>query len=163
MEFHDLGTRRPKTTRASLSVLNCTNFLNFGCLTSFQNELCDAIPFFYLKVFVSMIEENDFDFTSIIRIDDTGTDLNTMLHGETRSRGDPPIHTTRKRYCNTGTHESAMRRRYNNCVATIQIITDSTTRSTSRDARFIRKLFDFECRMHVSTFFTHLSFIKFFE
>lgn len=75
-------TCRTKTIRTPQSLLEETNFLDHGCLTPLENKLSDAITFLHLKVFVSMIEENDFDFTCVVRIYNTCAYIDTMLHGE---------------------------------------------------------------------------------
>src|SRR6056300_617700 len=142
MEFHDLGTRRPKTTRTSLGLLEETNFDNFWCIAFLKNELRDTITFVYFKISVSVIEEYDLNFTRIIRIDDTRTDLNTIFQCETRSRCNATIHTRRKHYRDTGRQKRTVFGWDYDCINAIQIITNSATRSTSREPRFIRELFD---------------------
>src|SRR6056300_938346 len=102
-----LLTCRSKSTGSTFSVFNNTNFLDGRCFTPLQNKLSNTIAFLDFKVFFAMIEQNDFDFTGIIRIDDTRTDVDTMLYRETRPRCHAPVYTGWKNDCNTGSYESS--------------------------------------------------------
>ena len=91
--FGSLIAGRPKTTRTPLRILDDTNLLNKGRLTLLEYKLCDAVTLLYLKVLFSMIEENDFDLTRIVWVDNPRSDLDTVLDCKSRTRCDPPIDT----------------------------------------------------------------------
>jgi hypothetical protein len=61
-----------------------------------MNHLSDAITLLNMKRSVSVVEQNNPDFTLIVPVDDAGTHLDTVLYGQTRATGDAGIASLRE-------------------------------------------------------------------
>jgi hypothetical protein len=75
-------------------------------LITLQNHLSDTITLLDVKRSVSMVEQNNPEFTLIIPVDDSGAHLDTMLDGQTRATGDAGVTSLRNFHSNpSGDHE----------------------------------------------------------
>src|SRR5210317_199260 len=127
----NLGTRGPKTTSSTIRFFYGTNFFNWWSFTALKDKLCDAVPFLYFKVLVSVVEKNNLNFTRIVRVNNTRTNLNTMLHGKTRAWRHTTIDTRWQNNGYTCPDQCAMCRRDHNFISAVKIVSNSTTRTTS--------------------------------
>ncbi len=88
-----------KTSFSSQSFIKILDFQNLGGLNLFNYDLGNSVvlPEISIKklldfeVFSSMIEQNDTDFSSIIFVDDSSTNINRVFPGKTRSGSDSAI------------------------------------------------------------------------
>src|SRR6056300_1338764 len=147
-DMYYLGASRTKSTCTPLRLFKETNFLYIGCLTPLKNKLCDALTPLYLKVFVSMIEKNDFDFTRVVGINNTRTNLDTMFHSETRSWRNTPIDTRWQYNGYTRPDKSAVCRWNNNFISAVKIVSNSTPRTTSWNNSIVGKLLNTKAHLY---------------
>jgi len=94
-----LVASRPKASRTPLGVLDDTNVFHLGRFTTFEHELRHAVPPLRFKHVIAVIEEENLNFTRVIGINDTRTDLNPVFDRETGARRDATIRAYRYNNC----------------------------------------------------------------
>ena len=83
------NTRRTKSLISSLSQTSILggDLHDFGCDAINENELSDAVPRSNHKRLINVqILEDHLDLSGVVRIDDARQGIQTMLHGQSRSR-----------------------------------------------------------------------------
>src|SRR5210317_1486639 len=127
----NLGTRGPKTTSSTIRFFYGTNFFNWWSLTSFEDKLRDAVTLLYFKVLVSVVEKNNLNFSSVVWVNNTCTNLDAVLHSKTRAWRHTTIDTRWQNNGYTCPDQCAMCRRDHNFISAVKIVSNSTTRTTS--------------------------------
>src|SRR6056300_1025667 len=89
-----------------------------------------------------MIEENDFDLSRIVWIDDSSPNLDTMFDSESRTGGNSPVYSRWENNCDPRGDKPSLRRANNTLHIAVEVITHSAIGTTSRNNRIIRKLLD---------------------
>ena len=103
-----------------------------------------------MKRFVTMIKQDHLEFTCIIRVNNTGTGLNTILHSETRARSDATVAPGRNSSSNSSANNTPCEGRNLNIDDTVQVISNLSARSRSLgNDRVVRKPFDKQFRFHL--------------
>lgn len=105
----NLLTCRSEAARATFSVFHDTNFFNRRCLTTFENELSDPITLLDFKVVHSMVEQNDFNFTGVIWVNNSSTHVDAMFDSETGAGSYTTIYPWRENNSDTGSYQSSPR------------------------------------------------------
>lgn len=92
------NTGRTKSLISSISQTSILgrNLLDLGCDTINENELGDAVPRTNHEWLIDVqILKDHLDLASIVRVDDPRQRVQTMLHGQSRSRAHLSINSGR--------------------------------------------------------------------
>lgn len=82
------ATEAPSTSDTLLQFSHDDNFRGIDPL---NHQLGDPVPFLDLKIHLGMIEQEDLDRSSVIRIDDPRPRVDEMLDREARSGRDSSV------------------------------------------------------------------------
>ena len=90
-----MHTGGSEAANAADCVVELLNLDHIGRRVFLDDELGYAITLLYLEVLLAKVEEENLDFSTVVTIDHTSADINHMLSGKSRARGDTAVVTLR--------------------------------------------------------------------
>ena len=91
----DTGT--PETAVAALSTVHSTDLQDVGTENVLNNQLSNAVPLRNFEILVPLVRQKDLDLPTEAAVDNTSSDMDAVLDGETRSWGYAGVSTHGRR------------------------------------------------------------------
>ena len=76
-------SKPPSTSNALLQFLDLNHF---RCIDPLQYQLCHTVSLLDLEILLAVVEQQNLDLATIIRVNDSSTSINHMLGSQTRAR-----------------------------------------------------------------------------
>lgn len=90
-DSNSVFSSRTKPASTSVCVRQCVGLNDHRMNDTLQNQLGDAVTFFYFKRCVRVIEQDDTDIATVVLVDDTGTNVDEILPCQSRAWCDAAV------------------------------------------------------------------------